>query len=78
MNKDKLELPIDETEDLKFISTELSVAVLQKVLNTINPELRACLRDLNVSAIAVNPIRDPETNQFRADQLKLGVNLNFK
>lgn len=78
MTINKSEMVIDEKEDIKIIATDLSGAVLKMALNTINPELSGRLGEINISALAVNLARDPETEKIIADQLKIGINLRFK
>lgn len=79
MNMDKSGNIIGDKEMGKMIAAEFSGAVIQSVLNKMDiEELRKQFSDINIYAIATNPVQDPETNQISADQVKVGINLNFK
>lgn len=78
MDMNKTEMVIDAKEGFKIIATDLSGALLETAMNKINPKLREHISEVNISALAVNPVRDPKTEQISADQLKIGINLRFK
>lgn len=79
MNMDKSGSIIEDKEMGKMIAAEFSGAVIQSVLNKMNPEeLKKHFRDMNVSATALKTVYDPETNTIKAEQVKIGINLNFK
>lgn len=45
----------------------------------MNPEeLSKNFKDINISAIALKAVQDPDTGQIRAEEVKIGINLNFK
>lgn len=79
MKIDKSGNIIGDKEMGNMIAAELSGAFIQSIFKKINPEeLKKHFKDMNVSAIALNVVHDPETNQIRTDEVKIGINFNFK
>lgn len=79
MSQEKSVKVFKDKEIGEIIAAEFSGDVIKSVLNKMNPEeLSKNFKDINISAIALKAVQDPDTGQIRAEEVKIGINLNFK